>query len=205
MGTWTSFYVKTTDKPKLIEALRAALPLAIEVTENQPGTITNGIQASINSLPDRLVLAQTNPEWCRIVHNSFDKLEDLALGLSRDLDTTVIVTMAQSTSSWFYFALYDNGFKKREIEVCNSDDSDMVNVGERFPFENEEPGTKVEYNGESGYLFDFDSLEEYCKHFGFKMYEDPGNFTWALLQHPKYKSVAVMSVTNEKKPWWKFW
>jgi hypothetical protein len=204
MGTWTSFYIKTTDKPKLVEALQSALPIATEVVEDQPGSITNDVRPSTNSQPDQLVLAQTNPEWCIVFHNSFDKLEDLALGLSQDLDTSVIVTMAQSTSDYYYFALYTNGHNKREIEVCYSDDTEMINTGERFSFENEEPGKKVEYDGRISYLFDFDSLEEYCKYFGFNIYEKPENFKWTLLRNVKY-GFTPKSVSNDKKPWWKFW
>jgi hypothetical protein len=211
MGTWTSFFVKTTDKAKLVEALRSALPRITEVVEDQPGSITNDIQPSTNSQPDRLVLAQTNPEWCVVFHNSFDKLDDLALGLSQDLDTSVIVTMAQSVSDYYYFALYSNGHNKREIEVCYSDDTEMVNTGERFHFENEEPGEKEEYDGEVSYLFGFDSLEQYCKQFGFNMYEKPENFRWTLLQNPKYKFAPKPTANTPKvtisntKPWWKFW
>ena len=54
----------------------------------------------------------------------------------------------------------------REIEYCYGADYETINIGERFDFEDEQPGKKVEYNGEVDFIFDFDSIEEYSKHFG---------------------------------------
>jgi len=204
MGTWAAFYVKTPDQLKLVEAIRSAIPGITDVAQDQPGSLTNDITPSTNGDPDRLILSQTNPEWVTVFQNSFDDLGDLCTDLSRDLETSIIVTMAQTTSDYYYFALYDNGVNKREIEACYSDDSESINSGERFPFENAEPGEKVEYDEEESYLFDFESLEKYCKQFGFDMYVDPENSKWTLLQAHGYRSIVKNKGSN-KKPWWKLW
>ena len=64
------------------------------------------------------------------------------------------------------FLAYRKGEMTREIEYCYGADYETINIGERFDFEDEQPGKKVEYNGEVDFIFDFDSIEEYSKHFG---------------------------------------
>lgn len=203
MGTWICFYVKASNKSELVGTLQSVSG-AIDVTEEQPGNLANDLLPSTNSAPDRFILSQTQPEWITVFHNSFDKLEELALGISEDLNTSVIVTIAQSVSDYYYFGLYSNGYKRREIEVCYNDDSQPMNLGERLPFEEEEPGKKVEHDGEVSYLFGFDSLEKYGEHFGLRMSVDVEQFTWTVVEHPKYKLVAKLAV-QRSKPWWKFW
>lgn len=202
MATWTSFYVKTNDISRLTDCLQLALPRLTESVPGQSGKIANEIQPTTNGEPDRILVSQTSLEWATVFHNSYDKLEDLCLGISDDMQTSVVVTVAQTVSSYYYFAYYLQGSLKREIEVCYSDDTEILNTGEKLPFETGSIIKEPEDLDED--IFDADSLERYCKGFGFAMFNDPLMFRWTLLQAPAYNRV-VKTLTINKTPWWKFW
>ena len=165
MATWTSFYIKTTDFDKVVEKLKllTGIPNVIkgEFPEDHYGSFLMD-----ESLPDYLVVGLIQPDWIAVNYNSSNKLIDWCTFLSKEFDTHVIIILAQSVSDYYYFAYYAGGQKKRELEYCYSGDFDEINFGEKFDFENEYPGTKTDYNGEVEYMFDFDSIEEYSKHFG---------------------------------------
>jgi hypothetical protein len=45
-----------------------------------------------------------------------------------------------------------------------------------------DPGKKVEYNGEVDFIFDFESIEEYARHFGLAVQPDYDNIQeWEIL------------------------
>ena len=100
------------------------------------------------------------------VQHALKNLEGRGKELSKDLQTEVIIASAQINAGFYHFSLYRKGERTREIEYCYGADYETINIGERFDFEDEQPGKKVEYNGEVDFIFDFDSIEEYSKHFG---------------------------------------
>jgi hypothetical protein len=105
--------------------------------------------------------------------------------------------------------LYDRGEKIREIEVCYSDDFKPKNIGERFEFENEQPGKKEDYEGEVEYYFGFEEIEEYCKQFGLEIQTDFNKVSWSILMSGiKQKTIndfITSEIVKTKKPCWKFW
>src|SRR5688500_16499882 len=149
MGTWTDFYINTNNTEAVVEKL-AALTENLDITPNTPfpSEIGQYYMMDSRSPPTYLAVGKTQNDWLTVVHNSFGKLEDWGIELSKHFSCKVIITMAQSVSDGYYFALYENGKKLREIEVCYSEDIDAVNFGEKLPFENPEPGIKVEFEGE---------------------------------------------------------
>jgi hypothetical protein len=99
--------------------------------------------------------------------------------------------------------LYEHGKKLREIEVCYSEDFDMVNFGQKFPFENPEPGGRTEYDGEVSYVFDFDAIDEYCKQFNLTIQTDYDTVQWTVLKGKNVRKEVSEYIQKYlvKKPW----
>ena len=165
-----------------------------------------------NIPPNYLCVGNTQPECITVVHNSFDKLEDWGILFSEKFQCKVIMVMAQSTSDAYYFALYDHSQKRREIETCYGADFAMINEGEPFDFEGPYPGEKSPYtinneSEEASYLFDFDSIERYCSHFGLQLEYDYSTVKWTILKGNVKREIDeyLKKLGLNKKPWWKFW
>lgn len=141
MSTWTSFHINTKNMNSVIDKLTTF----VSPSEITSGCFPSDFRDNIikeGKLPNYLLIENSNPEWITVLHNSSNKLEDWCIDLSKTFKTKVIITFAQSVSDYYYFALYDNGKKKREIEHCYTDDSEPINIGSKFNFENDEPGKK---------------------------------------------------------------
>lgn len=209
MGTWTRFYVKTQEKELLIQELKKMTGLMDFVTNEFPEDLHDNYLLDEKSKPTYLVIENEQDDWITVSHNSFSKLTDWASYLSQNLNTKLIVTAAQSVSDAYYFSLFDSGNKLREIEVCYSADFEPINFGNRFSFENVEPGSKEEYDGGVEYIFDFDEIEKYCNEFGLRIQSVFAEKTYTVLKSgEKQKTVNdfVTSLFTEKsKPWWKLW
>ena len=208
MATWTNFYIHT-DKTKSVTEKLSELTdnLTIIADSEFPPDIGEYQQLDTDLAPNYIAVGNTQPDWTTVVHNSFDKLEDWAELLSSHFDSKVIVTIAQSVSSSYYFALYDKGQKLREIETCYSTDFEEINYGQKFSFENETIGRKVEWDEEESYIFTFDEIEEYCGHFGLIIQTNFNQVKWTVLKGQNLRKEVFEHVQKliTKKPWWKFW
>lgn len=204
MSTWISLFLKTPDKNKVVDQLMSLTGITVSTEGEFPKDHLEHFLLD-ESLPNYIVIGSFQPDWVRVVYNSSHKLTDWCVTLSRELDTQVILTLAQSVSDYYYFVYYDKGVKLRELEYCYSTDFDEVNFGEKFEFENERPGTRSEFDGEESYLFDFENIEEYCGHFGIEVEADDSNTTWTILKGPTKGKTMKDFVTVDKKPWWKIW
>lgn len=204
MSTWISLFLKTPDKNKVVDRLKS---LSGITASNEGEFPTDHFEHFLldESLPNYLVIGSPQPDWVRVVYNSSHKLTDWCISLSKELETQVILTLAQSVSDYYYFAYYNKGVKLRELEFCYSTDFDEVNFGEKFDFENEQPGTKSEFDGEESYLFDFENIEEYCGHFGIVVETEDSKATWTILKGPANGKTMKYLVKEDKKPWWKIW
>ncbi len=165
----------------------------------------NNLLFDDNAKPTYLVFTNTQPEWIMIRHNGFKNLKNWGEELSDYFKTKVIITCAQSNASFYHFSLFDKGEMLREIEYCYSEDYKPINYGKRFDFEDEQPGTKTEYDGEIDYIFDFDNIDEYSKHFGLEVQPDYDNINeWTILKSST-RQKTVKDFSLKPKPWWKFW
>lgn len=208
MASWTSFYVHTTNAAAVVEAL-------VDLTDDM--IVTHDVEFpndmgdydiyDLDLPPTYIAVGNAQTGWTVVVHNSFDKMEDWGEVLSKKIGCKVIVTIAQSVSSAYYFALYENGVKAREIETCYSTDFDEVNYGQKFAFEGERPGHKSDFGGEELYMFDFEDIETYCRHFNLEIQFDYSEGKWTVLKskHLKKESVTDYLKRTVKKPWWMFW
>lgn len=195
MATWTSFYVQTADEQSLINALKSLSDIQQTTVAKFPHDLHDSFLIE-KAPPNYLVVATTQPGWVTIVHNSASHLTDWCLQLSQQFNTQVIVTAAQSVSDYYYFALYEFGEKKRELEYCYSEDFEPVNVGTPFPFEQ---------TGEDEEFFDFDSIDQYSQQLGLLIQRDYREYDWTILHKKTAIKTVRDSVAKLTKPWWKFW
>lgn len=204
MATWTAFYVKTKDEESLTDKLKSLSGINNSIVSKFPPDHYGSFL--VNEVPPSyLVFTGTQPGWVTVVYNSAHKLTDWSIDISRQFNTQVIVTQAQSVSSYYYFALYEKGEKVRELEYCYSTDFEPTNFGNKFDFEGEEPGQKLDDDGEDSYLFDFDSIEKYCDHFGLIIQTNYHEHEWTVLKSKRIGKTVSRAVRAMRKPWWKFW
>lgn len=208
MGTWTSFYLQTRNAEAVAAKLGALCPdLTISTPADFPADMGDYQLLSNEREPNYMAVCNTQGDWTTVVHNSFSKLETWGSQLSRELDCCVIMIMAQTVTDSYYFAMYEKGNLRREIETCYSTDFEEVNTGEIFHFEGPSPGIKVNLDGEESYIFDFEAMEEYCSHFDLRIYEDYSAHRWTVLKGSNLRMEIKEFIQQHtaKKPWWKFW
>lgn len=206
MGTWAAIFVNSHELDQVTGTLKQLSAIdTLHKGEFPTSDLYNNILLEDNAEPTYLVFAQSQPDWIMIRHNALKNLEGWGKTLSAAHQTKVIISSAQSNADFYHFSLYDQGTMLREIEYCYGDDYEPINWGKRFAFENEEPGVKMEYDGEVSYIFDFDSIEEYAKHFGLEVQPDYDSIAeWCILKtKSRYKTLG--DYKKSLKPWWKFW
>ncbi len=209
MSTWTQFYVETDNKSMIVGMLKSLTGISEESLGAYPEDMYDNYLFNEDAKPSYLAIASISPHWITVSHNSFNRLTDWGEILSKKLDTKVIVTIAQSVSDGYYFSMYDKGKMVREIEVCYSEDFKPKNFGQRFAFENEQPGSKTEYGGEIEYYFGFEEIEDYCRHFGLAIQNNFSDYEWTILKNgikqPTINDFIQQQLVKKKKAWWRFW
>ena len=95
--------------------------------------------------------------------------------------------------------------KTGEIEIYHGDFDNIIDKGEKFSFEKPSliPACDEDYEN----LFDRDTLEQYCKEFGFDLfYDEPPDYYYILKNQKLGKTINEYAASYKKtKPWWKFW
>jgi hypothetical protein len=204
MGTWAAIFIKTNGIDLVKQKLQALSGIDDSYKGDFPTSdLYDHILLDDNAEPTYFVFAQTQVEWVMVRHNALKNLEEWGKELSNDLQTEVVIASAQGNAGFYHFSLYRRGEMVREIEYCYGADYEPINIGDRFEFEDEQPGKKVEYNGEVDFIFDFDSIEEYSKQFGLEVQPDYDNIQeWEILKSiTKQKTLGDFRL--RPKPWWK--
>jgi hypothetical protein len=206
MATWAAIFINT-DR---LDLVRQKLQVLSGIDNSYKGEfptsdLYNHILLDDNAKPTYLVFAQTQKEWIMVRHNALKNLEEWGKKLSMDLQTSVILASAQNNADFYHFSQYRRGELIRQIEYCYGADYESINIGNKFDFEDEQPGKKVEYNGEVDFIFDFESIEDYARHFGLAVQPDYDNTQeWEILKSGvKLKTLGDLRL--KRKPWWKFW
>jgi hypothetical protein len=208
MGTWTSLYVNTSDAEAVAGKIQSLSGIKKISTGKYPNDLQSRQLMSKEGTPDFLAIGHVQPGWVTVDHNSFAQLADWGTALSKELNCRVIVIIMQTTSDYYYFALYEEGKKLREIEVCYSTDFDEVDSGDKFSFEDKKAGLPSKYGDSGAYLFDFDAVEKYCAHFGLNIQAQNEEASWITLREDSGKMTVKEYVNKNllnKKPWWQFW
>jgi hypothetical protein len=207
MGTWSAIFVQTNDFDGLTNKLQQLSGIHASHKGKYPtADLFHNMLMSDNANPTYMVMAQTQPDWVMIRHNGFKGLEDWGKDLSAQFATKVIISCAQSNVDFYHFSLYDGGETRRVIEYCYGEDYTPINTGGMFDFENEQPGQRVTFNGETEYTFDFDSIESYGKHFDLQVHPDYDSIEeWTIIKGSPGSQAIRGDFSAQTKPWWKFW
>lgn len=198
MATWTALYINHSDLDMVTLQIKDFAGIIDVEKGSYPTDFYNSYLLKI-TIPNYLAVGQTQSDWITVRFNSFSKLEDWGISISNSFSCKAIVTMAQSVTNSYYFALYDKGIKLREIEV-GEDEQKNIDFGKHFDFE---------YNNEVYDSFDFEGIENYCEKFGLTIQTDYDNIEWTILKgeqnQPKISDYINSLIQQQKKPWWKFW
>ena len=198
MAAWTALYINHSDIDKVNLQINDFAGI-IDIEKGSYPTDFHDSYLLKTTIPNYLAVGQTQNDWITVRFNSFSKLEDWGVSISNILSCKVIITMTQSVTNSYYFALYDKGHKLREIEV-GEDEQKNIDFGKHFDFEND----NEVYNS-----FDFEGIENYCKKFGLTIQTDYDNIEWTILKgeqnQPKISDYKKSLSRQQKKPWWKFW
>ena len=204
MATWTKFYVNTADVQGLTARLKSLSGIATATYSSFPKDHYASFLMG-DPLPSYLVFTATQPRWVTVVYNSAHKLPDWCKQLSSEFKTKVIITMAQSVSMYYYFALYENGELKRELEYCYSEDLEPVNFGEPLACEQGATLKVVQTEEADDDSFDFDDIEKYCEHFGLTIQRNYHEYEWTVIKGKSTAKTTGQYLKSLQKPCWKFW
>jgi hypothetical protein len=139
MATWTSFYLNTGDAEQVVDILLSLTDDLVVSKGRFPDDFHDTYLFNSELSPDHLAIGNTQPDWITVTYNSLDELQDWGELISKALHTKLIVTIAQNSSDFYYFALYESGTKRRKIKYCYSTDGFVpVNYGKKFDFEKAE-------------------------------------------------------------------
>lgn len=209
MATWTRFYIHSSDVKSVTTILERLCEAESFLVKDFPENFHDSFLSDEHTNPNYLVFSEIQNGWITVLYNSFSKLRTWASEISDELKCIVIVSLVQTVSEYYYFSQYENGIKRREIEVCHEDGTETINYGEKYEFEGDKIGEPYEDDGEIEYFFSFESLEKYCQYFGLNPQEEWIEVHWTVLKGVQDKKTMNEFVKEfmekNQKPWWKFW
>ncbi len=122
-----------------------------------------------------------------VYFNSFCRLREFAEEVSGTLKTVVITTTAQSCSSAYMLSICEAGRHLRTLEF--GDGEWIKQEGRLLAFESEPLGKNIAEPGEEPlYVFEEESVDEYCHHFGLKFWSND----WFELAKPEFTIIRVL-------------
>ena len=137
--------------------------------------------------PTKFAAISEQAGWITVFYNSFNRLRELEMDLSKEFQTEVITVTAQDCSSCYYFSVSRAGRHLRALECGDGEWS--LKEGDLLPFETEPIGTNLAEKGEEPwYVFDSDDVCKYCKHFGLKLWMHE----WMKMAKPRFAIIQVL-------------
>ncbi|UBM59994.1 hypothetical protein LAG90_04935 [Marinilongibacter aquaticus] len=173
MATWTKFYIKTDKVEELVQSL-LKLTGNLNVLREQefPNDIGKYRRMSLKPVyPNYMVVGQPQEGWVTVTHNSLSNLASWGESLSKQLETTCVLTSVQTASSTCHLGIYEKGSLIREIRVADTRHS---NKGKALDFE-EGLNPDLEH-------FDFSDMEAYCRCLGLELQGDYRSTKWTVLR-----------------------
>ena len=194
MGTYCALHVKTMEKGSLVSELElflAAIHRGHVIHTTSAETIGKlygeEFLCSEKRPPTNFALIAEQPDWLTAQYNSFFRLDDMAAEISRRLGTVVILGTAQTCSSAYLLGIYESGRHLRTLEFA--DGSWLAQEGAPLAFEPDPLGENISEEGEEPYyIFDADSVREYCEHFGLKLW----THAWMQMDNPKFTIIRML-------------
>ncbi len=194
MGTYCAIHVKETDRAALVSELERYLASThrgqvIQTTRAETFGKLYGDEflCSENRSPTKFAIISEQPGWFTAHYNSFLRLRDLAAEISGSLNTVVITVIAQSCSSAYQLCIFESGQNLRTLEFA--DGSWIKQEGSLLPFESEPLGKNIAEAGEEPYyIFENESVCEYCEQFGLKLW----TYVWMESKHPEFTFIQAL-------------
>jgi hypothetical protein len=193
MGTYCAIHVKTSDEERLVAELERY------VAENHRGRVVQRVTAETMGnlygneflvsmdLPTKFAAVVEQPGWITVFYNSFNRVRDLEVDISKQFQSEVITVTAQSCSSAYYFSVSSGGKHLRALECADGEWS--LKEGNLLPFETEPIGTNLsDEDEEPWYVFDSDSVTEYCANFGLKLW----THEWMKMATPHLTIISAL-------------
>lgn len=171
-----------------------------------PPEFHNSILMDENALPSFMLVENVNNGWTGVKLNSFNRLHPWMEQISRELDTTAIHIIGQTVSDVYYFQVYEKGVLRRNIEIYHGDYDQSIDEGNKFPFEKASLIPQDD-DWENFDAFDIDTIQAYCKQFGFDIFNEsePGHYIILKKKDIGDTIQKYMRRGARSKPWWKFW
>jgi hypothetical protein len=194
MGTYCAIHIKESNRAALVSELERYLAethqgQVIQTTTAETFGKLYGDEflCSEEQPPTKFAIVSEQPGWFTAHYNSFLRLGELATELSRSLNTVVISVIAQSCSSGYLLSIYQSGRSLRTLEFA--DGSWIKQEGPLLPFESEPLGKNIAEPGvEPYYVFENESVREYCEHFGLKLW----TYAWMEREHPEFTIIRAL-------------
>jgi len=205
MATFISLLIKSDNRIHIAKILQELSGVNQMTHGAYPKGLDENILLDDKADPTYIAIGNVQNGWTMVQVNSFKKLHSWTEKISKELDTTVIQIMGQTASDAYYFLMCDKGNMRREIEIYHGDFNNIIDKGEKFSFEKPSliPANDEDYED----LFDRDTLEQYCKEFGFDLFfDEPQDYYYILKNQKLGKTINEYATSYKKtKPWWKFW
>jgi hypothetical protein len=194
MGTYCALHVKTKDKGALVSGLERYLAeihrgrvIQTTVAETCGKLYGDEFLCSEKQPPTKFALISELPGWFTAHYNSFFRLRELAADISGTLNTVAIILTVQTCSSAYLLSISELGRHLRTLEFA--DGNWISQEGAPLPFESQPLGKNVAEEGEEPwYVFEDDSVREYCEHFGLKLWTD----AWMEADHPEFTIIRAL-------------
>src|SRR4029079_5418523 len=134
-------------------------------------------------------------------YNSFHELQDLAQPISAELQTVVIVVMAQSVSETYFVSVFRKGDHLRTLEWSGEVGAWVKQTGAPLPFETNPLGRNISEDREAPFfVFEREDVADYCKALGLVLWEtDDDGSAWTEIR------AVPATVKPPAKPRWKIW
>ena len=121
MGTWTAFYVKSDKESVVTTCKNWFVNEKCRVSEER-GHFPDHFDVRITGKPPRsLLIGETCPGWVEVHCDVFCFPNELAKHVSQSRDTTVVDTVAQTTSDAYVLTVYESGSNRRKLEFSDGE------------------------------------------------------------------------------------
>jgi hypothetical protein len=193
MSTYCAVHIQTEDAQSVLSSIDRYLTLThrgrrVQVTTADTFGKLYGDEfiCSETQPPTKFAFISEQPDWITIHYNSFLTVRELAVELSGELATNVIIVLAQSVSSAYHVEVYRAGNHLRTIVFA--DGEWLRQEGTPLPFEPSQLGTNISAEDEEPfYWFEPEDVTAYCRHFGLNLW----TYAYTKLERPEWTILNV--------------
>ena len=133
--------------------------------------------------PNLLAIGSMPPNWLTVHYNSFYEMQDVASKISKTLSCLAIVVMAQSVSEAYLLSVHNNGKSLRKLYWVGEIGEWVAQEGAPLPFESNPLGHNIGTDENPFFVFDRESVIEYCKHLGLQLWDQVARpDSWTILK-----------------------